>query len=298
MVIVITGATSFLGSHLIRFLVSEGATIFATYRTRDGRLEELQKLPRLNLIQLDVGKRDAFQSLPERADALVHVAAASIPGPCGIGDLISANIIGTQNVVRYAKTAGIKKIIYTSTISVYGEVSVATLEEDSPITNPCDYGLTKYMAERVLAETEEIPSAALRLPGVLGQGAHRAWIPSLVAGVLQGNRKANVYHPESLFNNAVHVDEISRFVWRLINSPLSGFQALNVAADDQMTIRDVIQLLAETLGEKIEIAEIPARKSSFTISSARAKRLGYETRSVGEILRSYFVEAGLGAGRR
>jgi nucleoside-diphosphate-sugar epimerase len=109
----------------------------------------------------------------------VHVAAASTARPGGIDDFITCNVIGARNVVRYAHAARIKKVIYTSSISVYGDIYEPYLQETYAITNPDDYGLTKYLAERVFAETEGLPCVALRLPGISGKGAiargYRHW---------------------------------------------------------------------------------------------------------------------------
>ena len=209
----------------------------------------MQRIPDVHLVQLNVGEYgEGYRQLPQEADALVHVAAASTARPGGIDDFITCNVIGARNVARYARAARIKKVIYTSSISVYGDIHEPYLQETHPITNPDDYGLTKYLAERVFAETEGLSCVALRLPGILGKGAHRAWIPTLLHRILEGDRKATIYSPSSLFNNAAHVREISEFVWLLLNSPMSGFNAVNVAAADPITIREVIGLMAEILG--------------------------------------------------
>jgi nucleoside-diphosphate-sugar epimerase len=291
MVIVVTGGNSFLARHLIPHLAKKNIAVFATYRTADERLEPLQSVPGVHLVRFNVGDGEGYGQLPREADAVVHVAAASTARAGGIDDFITCNVLGARNVARYARAAGVKKLIYTSSISVYGDVHGPYLQETHPITNPDDYGLTKYLAERVFAETGGVPCVALRLPGILGKGAHRAWIPTLVQRVLEGDRKATIYSPSSLFNNAAHVQEISEFVWQLLNSAMSGFNAVNVAAIDPITIREVITLMADTLGETIEIIERPAPKPSFTISSERAERLGYKALPVRQILSRYFEES-------
>lgn len=294
MVIVVTGGNSFLARHLISYLANKKAIVFATYRTPDERLEVLQRLPGVHLVQLNIGQWEGYRQLPQEADALVHAAAASTARRGGIDEFIACNVIGARNVARYARAARIKKVIYTSSISVYGDIHEPYLQETYPITNPDDYGLTKYLAERLFAETEGLSCVALRLPGILGKGAHRAWIPTVLHRVLEGDHKATIYSPSSLFNNAAHVREISEFVWLLLNSPMSGFNAVNVAAADPITIREVIVLMAEILGETIEIIERPALKPSFTISSERAELLGYNALPIRDILRRYFEESCLG----
>jgi nucleoside-diphosphate-sugar epimerase len=299
MVIVVTGGNSFLARHLIPYLANKNTSVFATYRTPDERLEALRRVPGVRLVQLNIGDGEGYRQLPQQADALVHVAAASTTRPGGIDDFITCNVIGARNVARYAHAAGIRKVIYTSSISVYGDIHAPCLQETYPITNPDDYGLTKYLAERLFAETEGISCVALRLPGILGKGAHRAWIPTLLHRIMQGDRKAAIYSPHSPFNNAAHVSEISEFVWLLLNSPMSGFNAVNVAAADPITIKEVIALMAEILGESIQIVERPALKPSFIISSERAELLGYKALPIRRILHRYFEEASLvGEGTR
>jgi nucleoside-diphosphate-sugar epimerase len=100
-----------------------------------------------------------------------------------------------------------------------------------------------------------------------------------------------IYSPSSLFNNAAHVREVSEFDWLLLNSPMCGFNAVNLAATDPIPIREVIALMAEILGETIEIIERPAPKCSFTISSERAERLGYKVLPIKQMLRRYFEES-------
>ena len=109
--------------------------------------------------------------------------------------------------------------------------------------------------------------------------------------VLEGDRTTAIYSASSLLNNAAHVREISEFVWLLLNSPMSGFNAVNLAAADPITIREVIVLMAEILGETIEIIERLAPKPSFTISSERGEALGYKVLPSKQILRRYFEES-------
>ena len=81
MVIVVTGGNSFLARHLIPYLVNKNAIVFATYRTPDERLEPLRSVPGIHLVKLNVGDGEGYRQLPQEADALVHVAAASTARP-------------------------------------------------------------------------------------------------------------------------------------------------------------------------------------------------------------------------
>src|SRR5262245_61060321 len=130
MVIVVTGGNSFLGRHLIRYLADKKIIVVATYRRLVERLEALQGIQTVQFVQVNVGEyEEGYRQLPQEADALVHVAAASTARPGGIDDFITCNVIGARNVARYARAARIKKVIYTSSISVYGDIHEPDLQE-------------------------------------------------------------------------------------------------------------------------------------------------------------------------
>ena len=295
--IVVTGLNSFLGRHLLPFLAGRGATIFATYRTPDGSLHPLRALSRCTSYTTrtqSTGRQIAaasgcFAPPRRKINSYFEGHRRNRCGRCNG----AKNLARYTQAVRYTQAAGVKTMLYTSTISIYGDIRVQNVDETYRFTNPSDYGLTKYVAERIFAETPGLPCVALRLPGILGKGAHRAWLPSLLLSVLNGQRQVRVYGPKSLFNNAAHVTEISEFIWLLLNRQMSGFKAVNIAADNSITIREIIDLMADVLGEKIETKVIPAAKPSFMVSSERAKGLGCNTRSIKEILQCYFEESGL-----
>jgi nucleoside-diphosphate-sugar epimerase len=134
MVIVVTGGNSFLARHLIPYLANKNTTVFATHRTPDERLEALRRIPNVYLVQLNIDDyEEGYRQLPHEADALVHVAAASTARPGGIDAFITCNVVVARNVARYARAARVKKVVYTSSISVYGDIHEPHLQETHPI---------------------------------------------------------------------------------------------------------------------------------------------------------------------
>lgn len=292
--VVVTGGNSFLGRHLVRFLSGVGAKVFATYRNPDFDPSDLAGAPNVKFIRARLSEPTDLLQLPDRADALVHVAASSLFRPGCLQEFIDANVLGARNILDYASRAGVERAVYTSTISVYGQVHVPELVETSPISNPDDYGLTKYLAERMFEDAAAaLPCVALRLPGILGKGAHRAWIPSLVGGLLNGRREFAVYNPESAFNNAAHVDDLVQFIWTILNASHRGYHPVNVAAAGQIRVREIADLMSTTVGERVRFGIMDAPRTSFTISSERAKALGYRPQDIQVMLQRYFTEAGL-----
>lgn len=154
----------------------------ATYRrTRPGALVDLATRPgiRLALVPLDVALPGGFDALGP-ADAIVHVAGVSAADGVSSDEILACNVDGARNVIAYGQAVGAARIVYASTLSVHGQISEPEVDERTPVRDPDVYGASKHLAERLFAEAAgRLPCVAIRLPGVLGPGAHRAWLPTM-----------------------------------------------------------------------------------------------------------------------
>jgi nucleoside-diphosphate-sugar epimerase len=293
MAIFITGANSFLGSSLIRSLARDGRNIVGTYRTEDARIAELGELPSVTLHQADIANAPAFEAFQGEFDTIVHVAAVSPTNETTVEDMISCNIVGTQNVHAFALRKGAKRFIFMSSISVYGNVSAPSLTEMTPLLDPHPYGASKFMCERMLdSRSIDLPTVALRLPGVLGRNAHRAWLPTVVHRALR-NDDIIYYNPKNPFNNAVHVEDIASFCLSLSQRSWSGFHAFPVAASTTISVQDVIELVVSATGSKSRVSIGAPKQDGFTISSAYAARhFDYSGSPIEDVVRKYCIDPG------
>jgi nucleoside-diphosphate-sugar epimerase len=277
--VLLTGVTSFVGRHLAKNLAQSGIRVVATYRTAKRSLIEALAAdsPNLELVQLDISDESGFDKLPRSIDAIVHVAGVSVMPGISIDDMLAVNVTGVRNVQRYAMRARASKFIYTSSLSIHGQITAAVVNEHTPINAPDTYGATKYLGERLLAEVADtMPTIAIRLPGVLGSGAHRAWIPTLVEKLVASN-DVSIYSPNAKFNNATHVSDLSRFIIQILfNHDWRGFSAFPVGAAESMTILEIASLLHDKLGSGSILRESNLVKPSFTIDSSFASsHFGY-----------------------
>jgi UDP-glucose 4-epimerase len=165
------------------------------------------------------------------------------------------------------------------------------LDEKTPVIDPDIYGASKYLGERIFADAaDKLPCIALRLPGILGRGAHRAWLPTLLARSRAG-REITIYNPDGRFNNAAHVDDIARFVHRLIVGDWKGFLAFPIGASGTMTIGDVVARLQATANSHVPVVIEQAPQRSFIICSDYAISFGYKPMAIGEMLDRYVAES-------
>jgi UDP-glucose 4-epimerase len=292
--VLLTGASSFLGSPLTEYLLRSEILVTATYRTRNIAIERLSGLAEgrgLNLVQLDLADNRGFLRLPPTVDVVMHVAGTSIAPGISSEEMLGCNVIGTSNVLHYALAAGAKKMIYASTLSVHGKVDVSVVDEHTPIVDSDIYGASKYLGERLLAATaDRLASVAVRLPGVLGPGAHRAWLPTLLKQMKEG-RGVVIFNPEAPFNNAIHVDDLVRFFVDLMTRDWQGFHAFPIAAAGSITIRNIVEQAISATGKKIDLVVQPVQRPSFTVSSdCAAHSFGYVPIDINTIVSRYLAE--------
>ena len=290
--VLITGANSFIGRHVAAAMSAAGLRVTGTYRSRGAALDRLlAAAPAMPLAQLDLADEAAFAALPATVDAIVHIAGVSTMPGVTRDAMLACNVTGARHLVNYARRAGASRVVVASTLSVHGEVSDPVVTEATAIRSPDAYGASKYLAEQIFAaESSASPCVALRLPGVLGEGAHRAWIPTLLQRISQHD-DVEIYSQEAPFNNAAHVDDLGDLILKILSTEWSGFHAFPVAAAGHLSVADVARLLISLAASRSRLLIGHPRKPPFTISSDYAIRtFGYRPMDIEAMLRQYVSE--------
>jgi nucleoside-diphosphate-sugar epimerase len=287
--VLVTGAAGFIGSRLVAALVSQGHQVTATVSSRQEYLATLSPcLGRLNLIHGDLASE---LQLPDDLDAVIHAAARSAWPGVTASSIVKSNVLATEKLIRHAKTTGVRRFIFLSSLSVYGQVSSPIVDEATPIINPGVYGLSKRIGEHLLmGEAQCFPSLAIRLPGVIGPGSVRNWLTSVMQAARAG-REIVAFNPDAQFNNAVHVADLAKFVCGLLERHWKGAETVTIAAAGGLCIKDVIELIIESFGGRSQVRfEAPSNKS-FIVSSSRAKQFfGYDPMQIEEMLYRFAKE--------
>lgn len=298
--ILITGAGGFAGAHVARHL----ATLPGFYVTACVR-RETPELPSLRALGVHVIHCDVMDAstLSGPVDAIVHCAAA---GPWAAPDQIAEDNVAALLALADAAAERWRprRVIFFSSICVYGDIAPfpPLLDEKRTRIDPCVYGQSKFLGEQIWFNTG-ISTLALRLPGIIGlRAAPRNWLPALAAK-LHGNHRPvpvpiKAYNLDAPFNNAVHIVDVCQLIEKVLRSDEANVgdvdgcsDAITLAAAGQIKVRDAIALLAEDLGQLVEIEEISPAKAPYLISSARAQeRWGYAPMEISEMIRRYARE--------
>ena len=291
MEILVTGANAFIGRHVVSSLARAGFEVIASYRSANSRLDALAAFDNVTVAQLDISQASEFARFPRRVDSIVHIAAVSQAPGTSLDAMLACNVMGTKNVVDYGLSAGARRIVFASSLSVYGRIEGGAAEPDTPVRDPDVYGASKHLGERMLAATADaLPCVAIRLPGVLGAGAHRALLPTLLEKIHAG-MPITIYDPDSPFNNAAHVDDLGVLIANLVQRDLSGFDAITVGAAGVTTMAAVVERLMAGAGRRVPVSIATAPKPGFVISSQRAiEHYGYRPMDIERMIDRYVAE--------
>ncbi len=181
--IVVIGASGFIGTYLVDELIAQGRDVFATgHRTLNNVYFERRRIP---YAQVDIAKKAELEKLPKgNVDAVILMAGMLPVNDKGYQPqlYVEVNTIGTLNVLEYCRINKVKKIIYgTSHFDVAGlwDCGRAITEEDEPHINYADdhavYIITKISAMNLVEHYHQLHGVVgitFRLPGVYGYGPH------------------------------------------------------------------------------------------------------------------------------
>ena len=177
MAVLITGAAGFLGTALTQRFIDEGYSVLATDFADSGPAVRDETQTRVEYIKADIRDAASIQSLVERAgasDPVIHLAGILTAGCDRDPELaIDVNVKGLLNVLAPVSKARGRRVVFSSTIGVYGRGLPQPINETMPIEPDGWYGLTKYTGEQtglLYARRYSVDFRAVRLAAVTGPG--------------------------------------------------------------------------------------------------------------------------------
>ena len=205
----VTGGTGFIGSHVVQRLRDRGDEVVVLAR----RPEKAAGLE-AEVVQGDLSDGDAIRRGMEACQAVFHIAADYRVGmdPSKQDSMRNSNIGGTERVLDAAADAGVEKIVYVSTINIFGNTNRRTVDEsyrrDEADGFVSTYDETKYRAHRLAEQraAEGAPIVIVQPGSVYGPGDH-ALVGQMIDQASTGKMPAKAF-PE-LGLNMVHVDDVA-----------------------------------------------------------------------------------------
>lgn len=149
--VLVTGATGFIGSHLAERLVADGAQVRVLVRDPYKLIDSLRD--RVEVVTGDLLQPDCFVPATQDIDTVFHVAAwLGRPNRSDVAHAI--NVTATRQLAEAARSNGVRRFVYTSSIAVYGPVMSGAIDETQPHWPVYTYGETKSLGERATLSTQ------------------------------------------------------------------------------------------------------------------------------------------------
>lgn len=241
--ILLTGATGFVGRHLLPSLAKRHEVIAIGRR---------QPAARVAWIEQDLAQPLDQSKLPATIDAVIHLAQSEHyrDFPERADDIYAINVDTTFRLLDWARRAGAQRFIFSSTGGVYGSGG-DPLNETDPVSMIDFYARSKYAAELMVGGYAGMLRAViLRLFFVYGSDQQRMLIPTLAARVRAGDELVIKGDP-GVRLNPVHVSDAVRVIEPALAYDGSG--VFNVAGEETATITDLVRLLGEIDGREPRI---------------------------------------------
>ena len=269
----ITGGAGFIGSTLADSLLADGHEItvvdnFSDYY--DISLKETNVVHNINnknyiLYRSDIEDKaklsDIFKN--DKFDAVIHLAAragvrSSLEAPSAY---IRSNIIGTVNVLDCMKDYGVKKLVFASSSSVYGNCKEDKFSEDLKVTEPISpYAATKSACEQICYTWHhlyDISIVALRFFTVYGPRQRPDLAINKFAHLIDVNLPVEMYGDGSTMRDYTYIDDIISGIKSAINYDKSGYEIINLGGGEPITLKNMILTLEKVMGKKAVIIQKP-----------------------------------------
>jgi UDP-glucose 4-epimerase len=254
--ILVIGGAGFIGSHVVDQLLAEDVahvTVLDNFvRGTRRNLAGASQDPRLELVEGSIEDTELLARLMEGVDYVFHLAALwlfeCVHEP---RSAIDVNVVGTWNVIEAAQRAGVKKLVYSSSASVYGDALAIPMTEEHPFNNRTLYGATKIAGEQFLRAVHEqhgLDYVGLRYMNVYGP--RMDYKGSYVSVIMKVLDRIDAGEPPVIFGDGsqaydfVHVHDVARAnILALESDATDAFY--NVGTGVQTSIRELVDVLVE-----------------------------------------------------
>lgn len=281
----VTGGGGFIGSNLVEALLERGHAVRVLDNFSTGKRENLQALKdKINLIEGDLTQLEDVRCAVEDMDIVLHHGAiASVPrsveDPIGCN---AANVNATLNVLVASHDAHVKRVVFASSSSIYGDQDPEAPKVETMLPKPISpYGVAKMAAEsycQVFYQVYGLETVALRYFNVFGprqdpQSMYAAVIPRFITALLHGEAPT-IYGDGEQTRDFTYVGNVIAGNLRAAEAPANmvAGQIFNLAAGGQTSLNDLVDVLHEVIGSNVKPDYVAARAGDIKHSKADIKK--------------------------
>ena len=268
MQVLVTGGAGFIGSSIVRRLISLGIKPIVLDNFATGKRDNIDNLlDDIIFIEGDIRDKALTEKIMDGIDTVIHQAAVpsvplSVMDPFGSTDV---NLNGTLTVLDAARLCGVKRVVFASSSSVYGNADVESISELQPTSPVSPYAAAKLSSEHLMEAyhaTYGLETVALRYFNVYGPrqdetGYYSAVIPKFISAMLKGEQPT-VFGDGLQSRDFVYIEDVVQANLRATgihygDTPQEAFGAhVNIATQSSYSLLELIDIINSELGTSIE----------------------------------------------
>ncbi len=283
--IVITGGAGFIGSHFVdavlagseydKVVVIDNLCLDTGTKDKKENIRHNLKNPRLIFRKVDIKKTKKIQKIFQiyKPEVVVHLAALADTRNAVVDPYkyLATNIDGTLNLLEASKTAGVKKFIFISSSSVYGNKNTAPFTEDMQ----ADFAISPYGASKKAGEVLAysyfhnfgLPIVCLRIFNAYGERMRPGlvlykWVSSMVRG-----ETIEISGGGTRMRDFTYVGDIVDAIFKSIEKPV-GFEVLNIGNSDPLSLNSLLKIIEQVTGIQAKTKSRESHKASVEMTHA------------------------------
>jgi UDP-glucose 4-epimerase len=287
--VLVTGGAGFIGSNLVRALLERGDDVRVLDNFSTGNRANLAGLD-IEVVEGELRSYERVHNAVRGVEVVFHLGAlGSVPR--SVQDPLTSsavNVEGTLNVLLAARDEGIRRVVYSSSSSIYGTRERLPVTEDMAPDPISPYGVAKLAAERYCVSFSRVyhrfETVVLRYFNVFGPrqspfSQYAAVIPLFITAIARGE-PVTIEGDGEQSRDFTYVSNVVDATIRAAEAPNASGQILNVSAGVPATVNAVAESIGRILGKPVERLTLPPRAGDIRASWADTTRardlLGYE----------------------
>ena len=282
----VTGGAGFIGSNVARKLLELRHQVRVLDNFLTGKRENLADIRGdIDLIEGDLRNFEAVRQAAQGVDYILHLGA--LPSvPRSVADPLLShdiNITGTLHVLEAARQQGVKRVVFSSSSSIYGDTPTLPKREDMPLNPLSPYAAHKAAGElycRVYQNMFRVETVCLRYFNVFGlrqdpASQYAAVIPRFITALRNGGQPT-IYGDGEQSRDFTYIDNVVAANIAASTAPDAAGEVINIACGERVTINELARRIGALLGKEAAPQYLPARAGDVKHSLAdisKARRL-------------------------
>ncbi len=255
----ITGGAGFIGSNMVRYLLDKNETVIVLDNFETGHRKNLDEIKdKITIIEGDIRDKSMTDKAVQGVDTVYHLAALgsvprSIVDPETTHDV---NVNGIFNMLQSSHKAGVKRFVFASSSSIYGQSEVLPQHEGLPLLPISPYGASKAIGElycRSFHETYGLETICMRYYNVFGprqdpHSQYAAAIPLFVSALMR-DESPKIFDDGEQSRGFTYINNVMEANYLAATADTVAGEGINISTENAVTVNTVVNTIKELLGK-------------------------------------------------